>query len=110
MPNRLTRIPDIPVPALPGWVSPVVLVADVFMVAMISRPATGSLRNTWVTPGSIQLSAVLALVTMPVGVFLAYRGISDASWTATVMGAALLMLGVGCLSVLTVGVAQRRYR
>ena len=54
MPNRFTRVPDRPVPPLP-WLGRMVLpLADLFMILMASRPRSGSLRTTWVTPATIR--------------------------------------------------------
>src|SRR5919197_23741 len=70
VPNRFTRVPERPVPHLPRIVLPVVVLADVFMAAMASRPATGSLRRTWVTPGTLELCIVLTVVGLPLSLFL----------------------------------------
>ena len=35
--------------------------ADAFMLAMLSRPSTGSLRTTWVTPATTALSILTAV-------------------------------------------------
>jgi hypothetical protein len=52
------------VPRLPGPVQLLFPVADAFMIAMVSRPATGSLRTTWVTPATRWLSAAAALIAL----------------------------------------------
>ncbi len=64
MPNRLTRTPRDAVPSLPGPVRRLVPLADLFMIAMLSRPATGSLRTTWVTPATRWLSVAAALIAL----------------------------------------------
>jgi hypothetical protein len=78
MPNRLTRTPADAVPPLPGPARLLIPLADLFMIAMVSRPATGSLRSTWVTPATRWLSvgavvvALLAVLTLhPVQAWLA---------------------------------------
>jgi hypothetical protein len=38
--------------------------ADLFMIAMVSRPATGSLRTTWVTPATRWLCVGAVLVAL----------------------------------------------
>src|ERR671936_2888298 len=73
VPNRFTRVPDRPVPPLP-WLGRMVLpLADLFMILMASRPRSGSLRTTWVTPATIVLffaavvgGIILAVLVRPV--------------------------------------------
>jgi len=103
MPNVFTRVPDRPVPPLPGWAAALLPVADLFMVLMVSRPPTGTLRTTWVTPGTLQLTTVLALVGLVVGGLLLPRfGLS------ALLGVLLIAFALGCGSVALVGLAQRR--
>lgn len=64
MPNRLTRTPSGPVPRPPGPVRLLVPLADLFMIAMVSRPATGSLSTTWVTPATRWLSIAAVLIAL----------------------------------------------
>ena len=52
MPNVFTRVPDSPVPPPSGFGSAVIPVADAFMIAMFSKPKSGTLRTTWVTPST----------------------------------------------------------
>jgi hypothetical protein len=99
VPNRFTRVPERPVPHLPRIVLPVVVLADVFMAAMASRPATGSLRRTWVTPGTLELCIVLTVVGLPLSLFLVRLNAA--------LGVLLLILTVGACSVAVVGVSQR---
>lgn len=107
MPNRLTRVPDGSPPALPGGPAAraVVAMADAFMVAMVSRPATGSLRNTWVTPATFWLSVLTGLVA---AALLAVAASAFTGWVrpAAALLGLLLLLGAG--SVFAVGVWQRR--
>ena len=99
VPNRFTRVPERPVPPLPRLLKPVVLVADVFMAALASRPRTGSLGRTWVTPGTLELCTVLAVVVLPLGALLL-------TLNAT-LGLLLIGLAVGAFSVAVVGITQR---
>jgi hypothetical protein len=99
VPNRFTRVPERPVPRLPSLVLPVVVLADVFMAAMASRPATGSLRRTWVTPGTLELCIALTVVGLALGFFL-FR-------LNAPLGLLVLVLTVGACSVAVVGLAQR---
>jgi hypothetical protein len=103
LPNAFTRVPDRPVPPLPRWASALLPVADLFMVVMFSRPPTGTLRTTWVTPATEQLCVALAVVGFLGGGFLVWaRGAG--AW----LGLALILLAAGCASVALVGLAQRR--
>lgn len=105
MPNVFTRVPDRPVPALPGWAALPLRVADVFMVAMWSRPPTGTLASTWVTPGTLQLSAVLTPVNLALGVALLALG-GSVLWVLVGILLVVMAVGSGCVAV--VGFAQRR--
>jgi hypothetical protein len=101
--NRFTRIPDRPAPELPAAVDALVPVADLFMLLMVSRPATGSLRRTWVTPATLYLS----VATLVLGVVLAVRLLGGGA-AARIGGAALLLIAAGAGAVAAVGLAQRR--
>jgi hypothetical protein len=104
VPNIFTRVPAEPVPRLPGWCAAVVPVADLFMTLMVSRPATGTLRNTWVTPATLVLSVATGLTSI-VCVALAVAGLS-AGWRVGVT-LVLALFAVGSLCVAAVGLAQR---
>jgi len=101
--NRFTRIPDRPVPELPAAVDALVPVADLFMLVMVSRPATGSLRRTWVTPATLYLS--VAMLTL--GVILAVRLLTGGA-VARIGAIVLLLAAGGAGAVAAVGLAQRR--
>jgi hypothetical protein len=105
MSNRLTVVPAAPVPA-PGPLARAVLpVADLFMLAMLSRPASGSLRTTWVTPATLWLSLATSLVLaagavlLPVALTRGPSGIAGAALCAA--------LAVGAAAVVIVGLGQR---
>ena len=102
MPNRFTRVPDRPVPPLPAALLPVVILADLFMLAMASRPATGSLRHTWVTPGTLELCIALTVVGLPLGGVLVRLNLA--------LGLLVLVLTLGTCAVAVVGIAQRLAR
>jgi hypothetical protein len=106
MANRLTRVPDRPVPSLPGWVRWAVPLADLFMLLMLSRPQSGSLSRTWVTPATLQMSIALVALCL-LGSGLVASGVVRGS-VAIGLVAGLLLLAVGAGAVLLVGVAQRR--
>jgi hypothetical protein len=107
MSNRFTRVPEGSVPPLPGLVRVFIPPADLFMLAMISRPATGSLRTTWVTPASLQLGLAVGLVSQVLAAFALARGFSGSGVLAIAAGVLLLGLGLGAASVAIVGAAQR---
>ncbi|HEX6492304.1 MAG TPA: hypothetical protein VF112_02265 [Candidatus Dormibacteraeota bacterium] len=101
--NRFTRVPDRPVPELPAAVNALVPVADLFMLVMVSRPATGSLRRTWVTPATLYLSVAMLALGVVLGVRLLGGGVA-----ARIGGAVLLLVAAGAGAVALVGLAQRR--
>ncbi|HEY2703297.1 MAG TPA: hypothetical protein VGL20_06375 [Candidatus Dormibacteraeota bacterium] len=107
MANRLTRVPDRPVPALPRWAAPAVPVADLFMLAMASRPSSGSLRRTWVTPATLRM-CIAVVVTCVLGGGLAASRAVQVSAAAVALDAGLLLLALGAGAVAVVGLAQRR--
>jgi hypothetical protein len=107
MANRLTRVPDRPVSPLPRWVRPAVPLADLFMLLMVSRPRTGSLRRTWVTPATLQM-CIAVVVTCLLCAGIAVAGGVHAGGRTIGLGAGLLLLAAGAGAVALVGIAQRR--
>ena len=105
MPNRFTSIPLRPVPALPAAGRLLLPLADAFMLIMLSRPATGSLRVTWVTPATLWMCALLALGGVAGGV-VAIVVSGGVAWV--VAGVVLIVLAAGGAAVAAVGVMQRR--
>jgi hypothetical protein len=105
MPNRFTAVPSRPVPALPAAGRLLLPLADAFMLVMLSRPATGSLLVTWVTPATLWMCAALALVGAAGGAFAIVAG-GSVGWV--VAGAVLIVLAAGGAAVATVGALQRR--
>jgi hypothetical protein len=81
--------------------------ADLFMLAMLSRPATGSLRTTWVTPATLYMCAAVALAGVPLGVVLVGYGGGGGTRTALALGIIVLLLAAGACSVAIVGASQR---
>jgi ABC-type Na+ efflux pump permease subunit len=102
--NRFTRVPDRPPPVLDGLVGMLVPIANLFMLAMISRPQTGTLRTTWVTPATLALCAALLVIGIPLGGLL----ISSGTTARMSAGAALIVLALGAGAVAAVGIEQRR--
>jgi len=101
-------VPDGPVPPLPAIIQALIPPADLFMRAMISRPVTGSLRTTWVTPATFQLGLLVGIISLALACFALYRGFTG-SGVQSLFGAVLLLgLALGAGSVAIVGAAQRR--
>lgn len=90
-------------PPLPGWARALLPAADLFMVVLYSRPPTGTLRTTWVTPATESLCAVLAVGGLVGGGLLVW-----ARGAGALLGAALVLFALGCAAVALVGLAQRR--
>jgi uncharacterized membrane protein len=81
-------------------------VADAFMVAMLSRPPSGSLRTTRVTAVSIGLGTA-AFIVFGVfgGVLLVRAGEQPLRWLAAVL---LLAFALGSGALALYGLLQRR--
>jgi hypothetical protein len=110
MANLFTKVPDAPVPP-PGPLGSAVLpVADLFMLAMFSKPSSGTLRTTWVTPSTYFMtigSCIGALVIA--GLLLS--GVIGGITTISIVGVVIcLLFAVGAGSVAFVGGGQRRSR
>jgi hypothetical protein len=108
VPNRFTRVPDAPVPAPSGFGSAVIPVADAFMIAMFSRPASGSLRTTWVTPSTYWLTLATFLGAVVIAGLL-LSGLIGAVTGLSIIGVAIcLLFAIGAGAVAVVGNCQRR--
>ena len=108
VPNRFTRVPDRPVPPLP-WLGRMVLpLADLFMILMASRPRSGSLRTTWVTPATIVLCIVAVVAGVLLDVLILRVGVGARSVPALIGAAVVAVLIVGSACVAVIGIAQRR--
>ena len=110
MANLFTRVPDAPVPA-PGPVGRAVLpVADLFMVAMFSKPLSGTLRTTSVTPSTFWMTIVSCIGALVIAGLL-LSGVIGRITTISIVGVAVcLLFAVGAGSVAVVGRDQRRSR
>jgi hypothetical protein len=82
----------------------VVPAADLFMILLLSRPATGSLRNTWVTPATLVLSVAAGSAAI---VCLAAAAADLGGPVRVVATLVLVLFAVGSLCVAAVGLAQR---
>lgn len=96
--------PDLPFDRLQARLLPV---ADAFMVLMISRPPSGSLRTTRVTLVTILLAVAVALcVGLPALVLVGYAAVG---WHPLLLipGILCLILGLGAAAVAIFGIRQR---
>ena len=108
MANVFTAVPPQAPPPLSGPARAVLPLADLFMIAMWSRPATGSLDKTWVTPATLALAAGCVAGVVVVLVALVAGAVHWPSAIGAIVAVGCTALGVGAASVLTVGVDQRR--
>ena len=108
MPNRWTRVPDGPPAAPPRWGAAVLPLADLFMWAMLSRPQSGSLRVTWVTPATFLLSALAAAAAAIVLAVCAVAFAGGGGWAPLAGMVVCAALAAGSSAVALVGLAQRR--
>jgi hypothetical protein len=107
MPNRFTKVPEKPVPNI-GSHRILFASADLFMLLMLSRPASGSLAKTWVTPSSRWLSAGTAVGLLAGAILALADGLSGGKPLLVVLGVALLILATGSTAVALVGWLQIR--
>jgi hypothetical protein len=110
MPNRFTKIPDSPVPA-PGPLGSAVLpVADFFMLAMFSKPPSGTLRTTWVTPSTYWMTIGTCVGALVIAVLL-LSGVIGRITTISIVGVVVcLLFAIGAGSVAVIGGGQRHSR
>jgi hypothetical protein len=100
--------PEIELPPLNRVQRILLPIADGFMVAMYSRPPSGTLRTTRVTAVSIALGAAGFVVCGVIGLLLALgTGAGALRWIAAVLLEAFA-LGSGALALF--GILQRRAR
>jgi hypothetical protein len=108
MPNVFTRVPDAPVPPASGFGSVVIPVADAFMIAMFSKPASGTLRTTWVTPSTYWLTLATFLGAVIIAGLL-LSGLIGAVTGLSIIGVVIcLLFAIGAGAVAVVGNCQRR--
>ena len=107
MPNRLTRTPDRPVPPLPPVGRVLLPLADLVMILLASRPRSGSLATTWVTPATMGLCVVTTLGCILLAALLLHD--AGGEHVLARQGALLLLgaLALGSACIAGVGVAQR---
>jgi hypothetical protein len=108
MPNAFTRVPDSSVPPPGRFGSAVIPVADAFMVVMFSRPASGTLRTTWVTPSTYWMALATFLGAVVIAGLL-LSGLVGRVTTISIVGVVIcLLFAIGAGSVALVGGGQRR--
>ena len=83
---------------------PILVVADLFMGLMWSRPGGLSLRDTWVTPSSAGLAAGLVVVCPIIAVMLLTGAMSIAAAVGLAFAA---VMTVGSAAVALVWLGQR---
>jgi hypothetical protein len=93
-----------PLPPLDPVQRLVLLVADAFMILMLSRPPSGSLRTTRVTVVSIVLGAAAFVAFGLAGLLVALVGHGI---LLVVAGTLLELFALGCLSLAIYGLLQR---
>ena len=108
VPNRWIRVPAGPPSAPPRWEAAVLPLADLFMWAMLSRPQSGSLGVTWVTPATFFLSALAAASAAIVLAVCAVALAGGGGWAALAGIVVCAALAAGSSAVGLVGLAQRR--
>src|SRR3984893_18883231 len=99
MPNAFTRVPDSPVPPPGRFGSAVIPVADAFMLAMFSKPPSGTLRTTWVTPSTYWMTLATFVGAMVIGALL-ISGVVGSITTMSIVGVVIcLLFAIGAGSV-----------
>jgi hypothetical protein len=99
-------MPDPPVPfdALQARLLPV---ADLVMLLMISRPPSGTLRDTRVTIVTIYLALSVAVVALGLAILALVLGVGAHALGWLAAAVALLALGAGCADLAAYGIRQR---
>jgi hypothetical protein len=82
--------------------------ADLFMILMASRPRSGSLRTTWVTPATLVLCTVAIVGGVLLDVLVLRVGVGARSAPALIGAAVVAVLVVGSACVAVIGIVQRR--
>jgi hypothetical protein len=93
-----------PLPPLDPAQRLILPVADAFMILMLSRPPSGSLRTTRVTVASIALGAAAFAAFGVVGLLVAIHGRLP---LLVLAGTLLELFALGCLSLALYGLLQR---
>lgn len=110
MANIFTRVPDVPVPPTGRLGTAVLPVADAFMIAMFSKPASGTLRTTWVTPSTFWMTVLACAGAIVIGALLLSGSIGKVTTISLIGTLVCLLFAVGAGAVAVVGFAQQRVR
>lgn len=97
---------DQPIP-FDGLQARLLPLADLVMVLMLSRPASGTLRDTRVTIVTIYLAAAVATVALPLAALALLLGLAGRAIPWFLAAFALLALFTGCVDLAVYGVRQR---
>jgi len=81
--------------------------ADLLMVLMISRPASGTLRDTRVTVVTIYLAAAVAGVALGLALLGVLLGVGGHAVPWIVASIVLMALFLGCADLAVYGIRQR---
>lgn len=108
MANVFTEVPPQPPPPLRGAAKQLLPFADLFMRSLWSRPATGSLAKTWVTPATLLLAMASCAGVVFVLIALVAGAVQWPSGISAIVAAGCTAFGVGAASVVVVGLDQRR--
>ncbi|HEX6538005.1 MAG TPA: hypothetical protein VF155_02355 [Candidatus Dormibacteraeota bacterium] len=110
MANLLTAVPASPPPPLRGLGRRLLPAADLFMVALASRPRSRTLATTWVTPATMLLAAASLIGALSLAAAAAAGRTQWAPALVALAACACAVVFVGAGSILAVGVAQHRTR
>jgi hypothetical protein len=110
MANVFTAVPPQPPPPLRGAAKQLLPFADIFMLALWSRAATGSLAKTWVTPATLLLALASCAGVVFVLVALVAGAVQWPSAVEAIVAVACTAFGTGAASVVAVALDQRRSR
>jgi hypothetical protein len=102
-----TRVPK-DAPPLDAWQLRLLLLADLFMALMWSRPGGLSLRTTWVTPATLGLAVAVILVVGLPGLGAIAYGAANRQLLVLFGGLVASALGIGAAAVALYGIRQRR--
>jgi len=96
--------PDLPFDRVQARLLPV---ADLVMVLMLSRPASGTLRDTRVTIVTIYLAAATGVISMGLAGLAVLLGLGAGAHPWLLAAPLLLLLGAGCADLAVYGIRQR---
>ena len=104
----MTRVPETLVPPPGRLASAVLPLADAFMLAMFSRPTSGTLRTTWVTPSTFWLAIGTCLGAVLIAGLLLSGVIGHITSLSLVGSSVCLLFAIGSGAMAIVGAGQHR--